>query len=529
MNLLIVDDERTAVEAVLGGISWQLLDSPRLLTAASKAEAIAIFEANEIDLVICDIEMPMGSGLELLAWINENREDVFCIFMTCHAEFTFAQKAMQLGSFDYILKPIDFPAMEAVLLRAYHKLRERRHLKRTYSYWLDSRKDVGRQFWKDFFIGDIAPTKESIAHYWRQKEMAFPLDLPYLPILLSVKRWSENIGTEDHKLFLYALRNVADELFDLPGLSREVIPFTGDLVLVMLCIQEQGNAPLMPTLKALCGRVTEVAREHLYAGVSCYIGAPKDICRIPQMLEMLQTIDRNNVLRSSSLIAMEDYEAYDGAQYKNQSLGRWFELLHHGQFDAIARETREMLEARIQDGTVDRAYLDRLFRDANYLLFAFSAKHQVFLDKLLKGEESLRLIEQANASVEDFIAWIDHIFPLLEAYERDSDASDLPVEQAKQYIARNLTEELTVDSIAAHVHLNADYLNRMFKKEMGVVISRYVIEQKMNKAKWLLENTPNTIGSIATEVGYGNYSSFTRMFTKVVGMSPYDYKKGLEE
>ncbi|MNC32217.1 Melibiose operon regulatory protein [compost metagenome] len=85
-----------------------------------------------------------------------------------------------------------------------------------------------------------------------------------------------------------------------------------------------------------------------------------------------------------------------------------------------------------------------------------------------------------------------------------------------------------MEGIAQNVHLNADYLTRIFKKEEGISISKYIINRKIERAKNLLADTNKSIGEIAAMVGYYNYSSFNRVFTKEVSMSPQEYKKWLQ-
>ena len=86
-----------------------------------------------------------------------------------------------------------------------------------------------------------------------------------------------------------------------------------------------------------------------------------------------------------------------------------------------------------------------------------------------------------------------------------------------------------MEELAKNVHLNADYLTRIFKKEVGCSINRYIINRKMEVAKKLLIETDKAIGEIALEVGYFNYSSFNRIFTKMVEMSPQEFKNSYKK
>ena len=58
--------------------------------------------------MLCDIEMPMESGLDLLDWLRQRGMTTRCIFLTAHAEFRYAQEALRLGGFDYIMQPAPY-------------------------------------------------------------------------------------------------------------------------------------------------------------------------------------------------------------------------------------------------------------------------------------------------------------------------------------------------------------------------------------------------------------------------------------
>ncbi|HHV11663.1 MAG TPA: response regulator [Clostridiales bacterium] len=108
MNLLIVDDEIITVEGILKGVLWEELGFDHVYSCTSAEDAKAIFGKDTIDILLSDIEMPEESGIRLLEWVREKGYDTECIFLTCHDEFKYAQKALKLEGFDYLLKPIPF-------------------------------------------------------------------------------------------------------------------------------------------------------------------------------------------------------------------------------------------------------------------------------------------------------------------------------------------------------------------------------------------------------------------------------------
>ena len=75
------------------------------------------------------------------------------------------------------------------------------------------------------------------------------------------------------------------------------------------------------------------------------------------------------------------------------------------------------------------------------------------------------------------------------------------------------------------VYLSADHLARVFKKETGETLVKYITDKRIHAAKELLSDTKTPISQVASEVGYDNYSYFTKIFKEKTGVSPGDYRK----
>ncbi len=126
---MLVDDEVIMLRALRHRVSWQEYGIDEVLSAVSMQQAQEILKRKEVDLLLCDIEMPDGNGLELFEWIKSYFPYVECIYITCHPDFHYIQKALRLGSFDYILKPIDYKELDGILRNALAQVEENRHLK----------------------------------------------------------------------------------------------------------------------------------------------------------------------------------------------------------------------------------------------------------------------------------------------------------------------------------------------------------------------------------------------------------------
>lgn len=126
MKILVVDDQPDVVAGILDGVNWRALHVEKAYSALSAAEAKDLLLREKIDILLCDIEMPGESGLSLVAWLQKQGRETKCIFLTAHADFPYAQKALQLGAVDYLLQPASYENIEAAIRRAAEQLQEER-------------------------------------------------------------------------------------------------------------------------------------------------------------------------------------------------------------------------------------------------------------------------------------------------------------------------------------------------------------------------------------------------------------------
>ncbi len=100
-----------------------------------------------------------------------------------------------------------------------------------------------------------------------------------------------------------------------------------------------------------------------------------------------------------------------------------------------------------------------------------------------------------------------------------------PIHQAQQYIEAHLDGELTLEQVAAQIFLNPVYFSVIFKNETGVNFSKYVVAARIARAKELLRDPGLNIAEVAAQVGYKNHKHFTKLFKKVTGITPSEYRK----
>lgn len=98
------------------------------------------------------------------------------------------------------------------------------------------------------------------------------------------------------------------------------------------------------------------------------------------------------------------------------------------------------------------------------------------------------------------------------------------IERLQKYIRDNLDADLSLTALSEHVFLNPAYLSRRYKELTGNNITDYILDMRMEKAADMIVNSSRKIGSIALLVGYKSAANFSRVFKKIMGETPQEYR-----
>ncbi|MBQ1459209.1 AraC family transcriptional regulator [Butyrivibrio fibrisolvens] len=99
------------------------------------------------------------------------------------------------------------------------------------------------------------------------------------------------------------------------------------------------------------------------------------------------------------------------------------------------------------------------------------------------------------------------------------------LQDIKAYLETNYVQKLTLDDLSARFYINKYYLTRIFKEQYGSTITGYILELRITRAKHLLRFTEMPIDDIASAVGIGDSNYFSRIFRKIEGTTPHNYRK----
>ncbi len=94
-----------------------------------------------------------------------------------------------------------------------------------------------------------------------------------------------------------------------------------------------------------------------------------------------------------------------------------------------------------------------------------------------------------------------------------------------KYIDEHYDENISLNDLSVSFHYNSNYICELFKKNLSKTFSEYLVDLRMKKACELLVTTDDTIMNIASQVGYGDYSYFSKIFKKHCGTTPLKYRK----
>src|ERR1017187_5673130 len=121
-TVLIVDDEPDLIELVSLTLSRMNLDTD---SAADLTRARAKLNERRFDLCLTDMRLPDGDGLDLVAWIQQQHAELPVAVITAHGNVESAVRALKLGAFDFVSKPLDLGVLRKLVAKAI-KLSERR-------------------------------------------------------------------------------------------------------------------------------------------------------------------------------------------------------------------------------------------------------------------------------------------------------------------------------------------------------------------------------------------------------------------
>ncbi|GHV92283.1 hypothetical protein AGMMS50268_27860 [Spirochaetia bacterium] len=479
-RVLIVDDE----EPVLDSYGF-MLKSAAGFTLAGKArtgyDALKLIYELQPDLVFMDINIPGMDGLEVIAEVHKKFASMVFILSTAYERFDLAQRAIPLGVFDYLVKPVSKKTFFAAL----EKVREHLDSRAAESEQELSAK-LGPEGEADIrqYLRKII-WKAATAREWEQyrERFAFPSDKGIVCIVELGESADGNTIMEKLSLRYHCRHDVV--------LNQGFYLILGDI-----------------DREELAAYIEKLLQEYNYGLGGLYHGSE---------------------LHQSCSEALEDLRR----KLKGSGAGM--------DGDAQNREQQQIKMLRRKTGIAPPEETEKLFCDLWKAVFssrefavakAKMAAVFMFLMDDCSGCYSghAETLPPFNAAEEimalpDLAAWEAWAAPAFEQIQRQanlrrSGSFPLPLVKAIEYIHDHYAEGIQLPNAAEAAQVSAAYLSRLFSEYLKTNFIDYVTELRIARAEKLIRESRMNIKEIAFAVGYQDPNYFSKIFKKITGLSP---------
>jgi two-component system, response regulator YesN len=529
-HVLIVDDEVHAVRGIQAGVDWDKLGITKIHSANNLRQAQEVFRNQQVDLLLTDIDMPRGSGIDLLTWVREEYPATEAIFLTCHSEFEYAKKAIKLKSLNYLLKPVDYKELEDAMQSALHKIqsdRQQNIVEESYQQLQQVHDSILKErFWLDLINQVVPSTPEKIKEHMKFHHVSFSDSTTFLPVLIHVQSWKPGLSTQEERTMEIAFKNAVQEEIAKNDVNAPVLSIAEDYLLVIF--PSESSIDRKEFMKDSESFITDFTH-YFSCQLCCYVGKQVRIHEVEKVVKMLQELDCDNVtsVNKTLLLMNTNKERQTCSSVPRLSMDRWTNLLKAGLKEKLFEEINQYFaDWQKIDGEITARSLYLFYQDFLQLLFyVIQVKgiqaNQVFSQNLLTGET-----KRVFKSLQSLNEWVLYITEIAMNQLHSANENDSVIDKVKQFIKENISSnKLSREDIANHVYLNPDYLTRLFKKQTGSSISEYLQYERIEYAKKLLMETNQSVSDIAIESGYANFSYFSTIFKKATKLNPMEFRK----
>lgn len=506
MKILIVDDERMICE----WLQFCIGQNPecQLTGCAHNGEqALALFQENEPDVVFTDIKMPVMGGLELLKRIKEISPETVVVLLTAFAEFDLAREAIRQGGDDYLLKTeMNNQSFKEVLERL-----KKRVTKHEVSRGGAETESTGRQH---SIIGDILREGRTLGEE-------------------DVKKLKEcNIRWRDEGLFAVAVwkKEVLEE-FILPENPEvhHVVGFEYDRLTYVIVGNLERDRTELQKIQLLHEYGTAIVQKNrCMAGISTVTGSLAHVA--DAIIEAAYSLSRGYYMEKEKV-----WPAEMAGNEIRSLVKRWesgYRKTRRELYEVSGQEFYQTIEA-----VLDHAKQEGVFPVCMFAAFCCDAMEMAYMRfagedaKLMHHMllEEKRAVSESVSCAESCKKVTEFIRNALAYQEMDERNLSKGVAAAVDYVRHHYSEPISLESVSREVHLNTEYLSRIFKEETGCTYSTFLSETRLQKAAYLLSHTPERVQKIAESVGYPNVSYFSTTFKKRYGVNPYEYRRGEEK
>lgn len=516
MKLLLVEDEQLIRKGILMKTDWQQYGIDEVMHSEDGRDAVRIAGQFRPDILLTDIRMPHLDGIEAARRIREFCPKVHIIFMSGFSDKEYLKAAISLHAVHYVEKPIHPDELNEAIRTASKMVMN------------DLRSDMGEEESMPLIKREIAALLCSPVYQSDKLARLFPLIGSQFPhtnhCVSSVLKWHRAIEQADNLLQVLedaALMAELDCFSMLKDNHHVVIHLTSrsvpnvplDDTLQRWIRQVSLRLPKLPGFHLALGRQVH-GMEQLYSSyISAVTNLQKGFYQPP-----------NAVLWESTAHSHTDEFFFDDKRTASFALLLQQDEAYQAK-NWLANLTQEIRKYPDTSVTYTKGIYLQLYQTIQQVgkesgIPTF--KQEAAIGKYVERLYACQTLDDLDQLLNDEL---DVLFDHLETRKGNS-----IIRHVTQFIERNYrNRQLSLAEISEYVGVTIPHLCFVFKEGTGVTIKHFLSEYRIDRAKELLANRDLKLFDIALQVGYGDGEYFSKIFKKVTGLQPSEYRKRIAD
>lgn len=483
LKVLIADDEEMERKAIREILRVCRGNAVVILEAVNGRDAVKKAAEERPDMIMMDIQMPVLDGLAALEEIHTFLPQVFAVILTAYDEFDYAVKALKLGVEDYILKPVRKQKLQECFAAFDGK---RQQCLQVASANLTPALEGLFPYLEDNFISHIVMNELANGYAQQLAQYLFP---EADPLSMAV---GQDIQKRD---CVEGLHRVLSQL-ELKG----VVSVMGDQVLLVIQYPLQAEQTWWEILQE---PLSEVCRQW-------QVGKP--VWSAEQLAEEYRGLTKQGeevqreVPSYTARPSVEKEIAVKLATSDEQgALGLFEEIFVSKQWD-LSNEAVPFQQKLMSICAVVDHYLAKMLGDR--------------IQEAPPDFRNLTSRQELAQAVRAFVVSRAHICRAIQQPKITKVIRDIINDMESNY----QNGMYSLNAAADHLGLSPAYLSKIFPQKMGKTFTEYLSEIRIDEAKRLLRESERDIMEIAKICGFNSANYFCRVFKKLTGISPSDYR-----
>lgn len=533
-KVLIIDDEPIIRKGLKSIINWEGFECVVCAEAADGQDGCELIRKHLPDIIITDIKMPVIDGLTMLHEIKSMVPDSKIIILTGYKDFDYAQKALKIGAFDFLLKPSRIEELTSVISRAVKELKFKRDRKEEFEKLNELFKQnisILREKLLYDIIYEINTDEEDILQKLELYKIS--LDRFYMLVVQNddEEPGSREISQHDRHLYQFGLIRTFHEVFDD---KFKVIDITLNNIGVAFLVM-----PLEKDISGLLDKKCEYLQDIICRcfGFTITIAISSEgatFTELPQKFrECRAALAHKFYMGNNSIIFHSDVNTF--FKYDNHSI---LDKLQKTLIEGVKSGNEALVKERLQDIYCYLKNIDPAKQDYiksfywNAISSVNNIRHTLMEEesgkKLAYSELSglYSLIEKCSNAKELNIMLEESALRVTQKVNSYNNKSmKLVLRKAIDYLYAHYNEQITLNEVSEYTFVSPYYISRMFKRETGKNFVDYLNEIRIEKAKEMLKDIRYKTYEIAEKVGIPDAHYFSRLFKKYVGMTPTEYRE----